>query len=63
MLAASVEQKDLGKTFGFHEALDTAGALIGPAVAFAMLASGAAFKTIFWVALIPGGVAVAFSAC
>lgn len=54
MLAGSVDKPDLGKAFGFHEALDTAGALIGPAVAFALLAAGAGFRTVFWVALIPG---------
>jgi MFS family permease len=54
MLAASVEKKDLGKAFGLHEALDTAGALVGPAVAFLLLSTGFGFRTIFWVALIPG---------
>jgi len=54
MLAGSVEKADLGKAFGFHEALDTAGALIGPAIAFALLALGSGFRTVFWVALIPG---------
>jgi MFS family permease len=58
MLAASVEKKDLGKAFGFHEALDTAGALVGPAVAFALLSTGHSFKTVFWVALVPGAVCV-----
>ncbi|MEO8745574.1 MAG: MFS transporter [Candidatus Dormiibacterota bacterium] len=58
MLAGSVEKKDLGKAFGFHEALDTAGALIGPAVAFALLSTGTGFTTIFWVALLPGLAAV-----
>ncbi len=58
MLAGSVEKKDLGKAFGFHEALDTAGALIGPAVAFALLSTGHSFQSIFWVALVPGGLAV-----
>ena len=58
MLAASVDKKDLGKAFGFHEALDTAGALIGPAVAFLMLSLGSGFRSIFWVALIPGVLAV-----
>lgn len=58
MLAGSVEKKDLGKAFGFHEALDTAGALVGPAVAFALLSTGSGFKTVFWVALIPGALAV-----
>src|SRR2546429_1445654 len=54
MLAASVRRRDLGKAFGFPEALGTAGALIGPAVAFLMLAVGGDFRTVFWVALIPG---------
>ncbi len=54
MLAGSVERKDLGKAFGFHEALDTVGALIGPAAAFLLLSSGHEFRTIFWVALVPG---------
>src|SRR5437867_1013623 len=54
MLAGSVDRSDLGKAFGFHEALDTAGALIGPAIAFVLLAAGGSFRTVFWVALIPG---------
>ena len=58
MLAGSVDTPDLGKAFGFHEALDTTGALIGPAVAFVLLSTGSSFRTIFWVALIPGLVCV-----
>lgn len=54
MLAGSVEKKDFGKAFGLHEALDTAGALAGPAVAFPLLSTGHGFRTIFTVALIPG---------
>ncbi len=54
MLAGSVEKTDLGKAFGFHEALDTAGALVGPTVAFLLLSTGHGFGTIFWVALVPG---------
>jgi len=41
MLAGSVEKQDLGKAFGFHQAMDTVGAVIGPAVAgFIVLAFG-----------------------
>ena len=58
MLAGSVEKKDLGKAFGFHEALDTLGALIGPAAAFALLATGNGFRTIFLWALVPGALCV-----
>jgi MFS family permease len=54
MIAGSVEKADFGKAFGFHEALDTAGALLGPAVALLLLATGSTFRTVFWAALIPG---------
>ena len=54
MLAGSVDKRDFGKAFGFHEALDTAGALIGPAMAFLLLSTGYGFRTIFMVALVPG---------
>ena len=62
MLAGSVGKADLGKAFGFHEALDTAGALLGPAIALILLATGQGFRTVFAVALIPGILAVAFFA-
>jgi MFS family permease len=54
MLAGSVDKTDFGKAFGFHEALDTAGALIGPALAFLLLSTGHGFRTIFVWALVPG---------
>ncbi len=62
MLAGSVEKKDLGKAFGFHEAMDTAGALIGPAIAFTLLATGHGFRTIFVVAIVPAVLAASFFA-
>jgi MFS family permease len=58
MLAGSVGKGDLGKAFGFHEGLDTAGALVGPAIALTLLSTGHGFRTVFGVALIPGVVAV-----
>jgi MFS family permease len=62
MLAGSVAQEDLGKAFGFHEALDTLGALIGPAIAFALIATGHNFQSVFWFALVPGILCVALFA-
>ena len=62
MLAGSVDRKDLGKAFGFHEAMDTAGALIGPAVAFLLLATHHGFRTVFAVAIVPGVLAFAIFA-
>ncbi len=58
MLAGSVDKRDLGKAFGFHEAMDTAGALIGPAVAFGLLATHHGFLTVFAVAIVPALLAV-----
>ena len=58
MLAGSVGKNDLGKAFGFHEALDTAGALIGPTAAFLLLSTGHGFRSIFLWALVPGAVCV-----
>jgi MFS family permease len=58
LLAASVARPDLGKAFGFHEAMDTLGALLGPALAFALLATGHSFRQVFLVAILPGFVAV-----
>jgi MFS family permease len=62
MLAGSVDKADLGKAFGFHEALDTGGALLGPAIAFLLLSTGHGFRTVFAWALIPGVLAVTFFA-
>jgi MFS family permease len=62
MLAGSVDRADFGKAFGFHESLDTLGALVGPSVAFVLLATGQGFRTVFWVAVVPGVMAVVFFA-
>jgi len=58
MLAGSVDKRDLGKAFGFHEAMDTAGAIIGPATAFILLATQHGFRTVFAVAIVPAVLAV-----
>jgi MFS family permease len=62
MLAGSVEKKDLGKAFGFHEAMDTAGALIGPSIALLLLSTHHGFRTVFAVAIVPAVLATAFFA-
>lgn len=58
ILAKSVDNKDLGKAFGFHRAGDTLGAIAGPLVALALIGS-VGIRDIFWLALIPGFVALA----
>jgi len=77
IIAESTEEGNLGKAFGFHRAMDTCGAIVGPAIAIAVLylyghsypseplpaeaVKGAekAFRTLFWLSMIPGLAAVA----
>ena len=57
ILAKSVEEKDLGKAFGFHRAGDTLGAILGPLAALAIVGA-VGLREIFWLALIPGFLAL-----
>lgn len=77
IIAESTEEGKLGKAFGFHRAMDTCGAIVGPAIAIAVLylfghsypsgplpaasvkAAEKAFRTLFWLSMIPGLAAVA----
>jgi len=56
MLADSVEPQDRGKAFGFHRAGDTAGAVVGPLVAFALLSLAASHPGVMQaiIAWLPG---------
>lgn len=62
MLSDEVSKADKGKVFGFHRAMDTAGAAIGPlaALVFLMYYPGE-YKWLFIFALLPGIVAVALT--
>jgi MFS family permease len=44
----------LGASFGYHRAMDTAGAVVGPLVAVALLSAGVSLRTVLWVAVVPG---------
>jgi len=58
MIASSVEASETGRAFGFQNALDHAGAVIGPIIAFALLSANVPFRSVFWLAAIPGVFAV-----
>jgi len=59
LIADSVGTAVRGKAFGFHRSMDHAGAIIGPLIATALLTwYGTDIRTVFWLAAIPGGVAV-----
>ena len=60
LLAASVPPEQSGRAFGFHRAMDHAGAVVGPLCATALLALGWELRDVFWAATIPGAVAFAF---
>lgn len=58
LLVESVEPSMYGKAFGFHGAMDTAGALIGVMIAMALLALlPGQYRLIFVLAFIPGLIA------
>ena len=55
LIADSIHPSALGKAFGFHRAMDHAGAVIGPLIASILLYSFTQnYRTIFWLAAIPG---------
>jgi len=59
LLAAAVPAALRGRAFGFHRAADHAGAVVGPLVALACLQwFGMPVRSVFWVAAIPGALAV-----
>lgn len=60
LVAASVPPRERGGAFGFQRALDHLGAVLGPVAAFGLLAgAGLSYRSVFFLAAIPGAVAVA----
>lgn len=59
LIADSTTKADRGKAFGFHRAMDTFGAVIGPLVAFLVLRLHPNhYRTVFWISAIPGILAI-----
>jgi MFS family permease len=59
LLADSVSPAHRGAAFGLRQAMDTAGAVLGPLGALALLASFSGnVRKVFWLATIPGAVCV-----
>jgi MFS family permease len=48
----------MGAAFGYHRALDTAGAVVGPLGAVVVLTLGASLRSVLWLAVVPGFVAL-----
>ena len=61
LLADITTAEQRGAAFGLRQSMDTAGAFIGPTLASVlMFATSNSFRTVFWVAVLPGILAVTF---
>lgn len=59
VIAESSAKAHLGRAFGFHRAMDTMGAVVGPALAFFLLGLFSNnYRWVFWLSMIPGAIAV-----
>jgi MFS family permease len=54
--AATIDRR--GRAFGFHRALDNAGAMLGPLLAFALLSRGTPLRQVFLWSLVPGALVI-----
>ena len=54
LIAASTDSRLRGRAFGFHRALDNAGAVVGPLLAFALLGWGVDLHHVFLLSVVPG---------
>lgn len=60
IIADSASSSNMGLAFGFHRSMDTIGAVIGPAAAFALLFFYTGnLRLVFYASMIPGIIAVA----
>jgi MFS family permease len=56
-LIADVAGDNAGRAFGFHQAMDNVGAVLGPLLATLLIAAHMSVRHVFWVAVIPGAIA------
>jgi len=59
IIAESAEKSRLARAFGFHRAMDTMGAVAGPAIALLLLQLyNNNYRLVFWLSMVPGALAV-----
>jgi MFS family permease len=58
LIASSTDKEHLGKAFGLHRAMDTAGAVAGPLIGLWLLSAGLSYRAIFLWAGAPAFAAV-----
>lgn len=54
LIAGAVDAEHRGRAFGFHRSMDHAGAVIGPLLAFGLLASRVDLQHVFFASAVPG---------
>jgi MFS family permease len=58
LLADSTDAESRGRAFGFHAAMDNAGAVLGPLIAYLLIRHfNFTLRHVFWMAAIPGALA------
>jgi len=58
LLADAAHASERGRVYGFHQAMDNAGAVVGPLAATLLLAGGVALRNVFLLSAIPGALAM-----
>jgi MFS family permease len=56
-MIADAARERAGRAFGFHQAMDNVGAVVGPLLATSLVSLGWRLRTVFWLAVIPGTLA------
>jgi MFS family permease len=59
MIAHAADPTDRGRSYGFHQAMDHAGSAVGTLLGAGLLALQLDLRTVFWIASVPGLLAVA----
>ncbi len=54
LIAGATDAAARGRAFGFHRAMDHAGAMIGPLIAYALLAAAVPLRSVFLLSVVPG---------
>jgi MFS family permease len=54
LIAGAIDGAHRGRAFGFHRSMDHAGAVIGPLLAFALLAAHVELQQVFLASIVPG---------
>jgi MFS family permease len=59
IIADSTKTTHLARAFGFHRAMDTMGAVVGPAIALFLIGLfNSDYRKVFWISIIPAVIAV-----